>query len=56
MGPRELWILAEATQILIREDGLPRYVVDAPDEAFEVVSRPVYEDGVMRRYPGEIVG
>jgi hypothetical protein len=56
MGPRELWILAEATQILIREDGLPRYVVDAPEEAFEVVSRPVYEDGVMRRYPGEIVG
>lgn len=56
MGPRELWVLAEATQILIREDGLPRYVVDSSDEAFEVVSRPVYEEGVMLRYPGEIVG
>lgn len=56
MGPRELWTLADATQITIREDGLPRYVVETPEELFEVVSRPVYEGGRMTRYPGEIVG
>lgn len=56
LGPREIEIFVDATQILKREDGLPRYVIDAPDEAFEVISRPVYEGNYMRRYPGEIVG
>lgn len=56
LGPREIEILADATKILERHDGPSRYVVDAPEDAFEVISRPFYDDGVMRRYPGEIVG
>lgn len=56
LGPREIEILVDATKILERHDGLSRYVIDAPEEAFEVISRPVYEGTWMRRYPGEIVG
>jgi len=56
LGPREIEILVDATKIYERNDGLSRYVVDAPEDAFEVISRPLYEGGRMLRYPGEIVG
>lgn len=56
MGARELDILAGVIRIEAKEDGLPRWSVESRDEGFEIVSRPVYENGVMRRYPGEIVG
>jgi len=56
LGPREIEILADATKIYERHDGLSRYVVDAPEDAFEVISRPLYEGNRMLRYPGEIVG
>lgn len=56
LGPREMEILADATKILERKDGLERFVVDAPEDAFEIISRPLYEGSRMLRYPGEIVG
>lgn len=56
LGPREMEILADATAILERKDGYERFVVDAPEDAFEIISRPAYEGGRMLRYPGEIVG
>lgn len=56
LGTREIEILVDATKIYERNDGLSRYVVDSPEDAFEVISRPLYEDGRMLRYPGEIVG
>ena len=56
LGPRELEILADATAIFERKDGPERFVVDAPDDAFEIISKPKYEGGQMLRYPGEIVG
>lgn len=56
LGPRELWALAEATEISLREDGVPRYRVDSPDNDFEVVSRSVYDGGILQHYAGEIVG
>jgi hypothetical protein len=56
LGPREMEILADATAILERKDGYERFVIDAPEDAFEIISRPAYEGGRMLRYPGEIVG
>lgn len=56
LGPREIEILVDATKIYERNDGLSRYVVDSPEDAFEVISRPLYEGNQMLRYPGEIVG
>lgn len=56
LGPREMEILADATAILERKDGYERFVIDAPEDAFEIISRPAYEGGRMHRYPGEIVG
>lgn len=56
LGPREIEILVDSTAIFEKDEGLFRYVVDSPEEAFEVVSRPVYDGTYMRRYPGEIVG
>lgn len=56
LGPRELEILADATAIFERKDGPERFVIDSPDDAFEIISKPEYEGGRMYRYPGEIVG
>lgn len=56
LGPRELEIFADAQAIFSKDEGPSRFVVDAPEDAFEIISRPFYEDGTMRRYPGEIVG
>lgn len=56
LGPREMEIFADATAIFERKDGPERFVVDAPEDAFEIISKPEYDGGRMYRYPGEIVG
>jgi hypothetical protein len=56
LGSREIVILSEATQILSQVNGLPTYTVDSPEESFQIISRSVYEGGVLYRYAGEIVG
>lgn len=56
LGPREMEILADATKIVEVQDQPYRFLVDAPHEAFEIISRPQYEGRNLLRYPGEIVG
>ena len=56
LGPREMEILADATKIIEVKDQPSRFIIDAPEEAFEIISRPQYEGTRLLRYPGEIVG
>lgn len=56
LGTREMWVLAEATSITEHESGPFLYLVESPENSFEMISRPQYEGSRMLRYPGEIVG
>jgi len=56
MGVRELDALLNATSITELHDGVSRYLIDAPEESAEIVSRYAREGNVIYHYPGEIVG
>lgn len=56
LGSRELGTLAEAVSIQEIVESVSRYAIESEDDSFEIVSRPVYHQGRLIHYPGEIVG
>lgn len=57
MGPRELAALATLEKITLQKDDIySSYIVEGEEGDFQMLSDWVKEGGVIRRYPGELVG